>query len=48
MKDNPDAKKKLDAELRKLLGLVKAEAVPAPQPVPTPVAAPAAAARGRG
>ncbi|MGH9558518.1 MAG: recombinase RecA [Bryobacteraceae bacterium] len=40
LKDNPDARKKLDVELRKLLGLVKAE-IPAPEP------APAAAARGR-
>ena len=47
MKDNPDARKKLDAELRKLLGLVRGEspaAAPAP-PVQTP--APAAAARAR-
>src|SRR5271155_5275822 len=47
MKDNPDAKKKLDTDLRKLLGLVRGEAAaPAPQPVPAVV--PAAAARGRG
>jgi len=46
MKDNPDAKKKLDTELRKLLGLVRAEPVPAPQPVPAAIPA-AAAARGR-
>src|SRR5271155_1953060 len=48
MKDNPDAKKKLDTDLRKLLGLVRGEAAapPALQPVPTVV--PAAAARGRG
>jgi len=45
MKDNPDAKKKLDTELRKLLGLVRAEPASAPQPVPAAI--PAAAARGR-
>ena len=48
MKDNPDARKKLDAELRKLLGLVRGEAAPAPAPQPVPAAVPAAAARGRG
>ena len=37
LKDNPDARKKLDAELRKLLGLVRVEAAPAP-PAPAPVA----------
>jgi recombination protein RecA len=46
MKDNPDAKKKLDTELRKLLGLVRAEPAAAPQPVPAVIPA-AAAARGR-
>jgi recombination protein RecA len=46
MKDNPDVRKKLDAELRKVLGLVKAE--PAAVPAPPPAAAqPAAASRGR-
>jgi recombination protein RecA len=45
LKDNPDARKKLDMELRKLLGLVRAETQPAvPPPAPAP---PAAAARGR-
>jgi len=45
LKDNPDAKKKLDVELRKLLGLTRAETQPAvPPPAPS---APAAAARGR-
>jgi len=45
LKDNPDARKKLDLELRKLLGLVRAETPPA---VPPPVAAAApATARGR-
>ena len=45
LKDNPDARKKLDTELRKLLGLIKADVVPAPPPAPAP--APVAAARGR-
>jgi recombination protein RecA len=48
MKDNPDARKKLDAELRKLLGLVRGEVAPAPAPQPVPAAVPAVAARGRG
>jgi len=46
LRDNPDVRKKLDIELRKLLGLVQAEpqaAVPPPAPTPPP----AAAARGR-
>src|SRR6516225_663955 len=43
LKDNPDIRKKVDAELRKHLGLVK-EAAPAPAPAPQP----AAAARGKG
>jgi recombination protein RecA len=34
LKDNPDARKKLDTELRKALGLVKPEPVPAPPPSP--------------
>src|ERR1700681_2067315 len=34
MKDNGDIRKKLDAELRKLLGLVRAEPQPAPVPPP--------------
>jgi recombination protein RecA len=41
LKDNPDARKKLDTDLRKLLGLIRAEPVAAPLPVPAP--APAAA-----
>jgi len=45
LKDNPDVFKKLDAELRKALGLVRAEAAPAPV-APPPVAAGAAAAPG--
>jgi recombination protein RecA len=44
MKDNPDAKVKLDTELRKALGMVKSEPQVAPVP---PAPAPAAAARGR-
>jgi recombination protein RecA len=47
LKDNPDVKKKLDAELRKQIGLVKAEAAAAPAPAPA-VSAPAAAGRARG
>jgi recombination protein RecA len=49
LKDNPDIFKRLDAELRKALGLVRAEPAAAPPaPAHTPVAAPAAAARARG
>ena len=44
LKDNPDARKKLDVELRKLLGLVRGEAAAAPAAAPAP---PAAAARAR-
>jgi recombination protein RecA len=48
MKDNPDAKKKLDTDLRKLLGLVRTEPAPAAvAPPPTPPAPNASAARGR-
>jgi recombination protein RecA len=40
MKDNADARLKLDTELRKLLGLFRAETVTAPQaPAPTPAVA---------
>ena len=46
LKDNADACKKLDAELRKMLGLVRTE--PQPVPAPPPVALPAAASRARG
>jgi recombination protein RecA len=42
LKDNPDARTKLDTELRKLLGLFRAETLAAP-PVPAPTAAVAAA-----
>src|SRR5579885_1318195 len=45
MKDNPDVRKKIDAELRKLLGLVRTEA-PAAAPVAA-AAPPAPAARAR-
>jgi recombination protein RecA len=41
LKDNPDARTKLDTELRKLLGLFRAEAQTAP---PTPAPTPAVAA----
>ena len=44
LKDNPDVYKKLDAELRKALGIVRE--TPAPQPVPAPAVA--AATRGKG
>src|ERR1700747_1140051 len=48
LKDNPDTRKKLDLELRKALGLVRAE-VPAPvAPPPAPAPITAAAARTRG
>jgi recombination protein RecA len=48
LKDNPETKKKIDVELRKPLGLVRAEAAPAvPVPPPAPQAA-AAATRARG
>src|SRR5437879_3750155 len=45
LKDNPDARKKLDTDLRKLLGLVRAEPVAAPPPAPPPPAAAASRAR---
>jgi recombination protein RecA len=48
LKDNPEVRKKLDLELRKALGLVRAE-VPVttvPPPAPTPVTAAAARTRG--
>jgi recombination protein RecA len=44
MKDNPDARKKLDADLRKLLSPVRPEAPAVP---PVPAQAPAVAARGK-
>jgi recombination protein RecA len=48
LKDNPDLRNKLDADLRKLLGLVRVEAAPAAPPPPAPMAPAAAASRGRG
>ena len=49
LKDNPDLRTKLDADLRKLLGLVRVEAAPAaPPPAAQPGPAQAAASRGRG
>jgi recombination protein RecA len=48
LKDNPEVRKKLDMELRKALGLIRAE-VPAPiasPPAPAPVTAAAARTRG--
>ena len=49
LKDNPDVRKKVDAELRKQLGLVKAEPAAAPALTPTPSASSApSAAAGRG
>jgi recombination protein RecA len=47
LKDNPDVMRKLDAEVRKAVGLVKADAAPPPVPPPAAASAPAAAARGR-
>jgi recombination protein RecA len=45
LKDNPDLRKKIDLELRKTLGMIRAEAAAAPAPTgPQPVAA----GRGRG
>jgi recombination protein RecA len=46
LKDHPDVYKKLDTELRKALGMTKADAVPVAPPAAAP--APAAAAKGRG
>src|SRR3984957_13749780 len=48
MKDNPDVFKKLDVELRKALGLTRAEVAAVPPPAPAPTAVPAAASRARG
>jgi recombination protein RecA len=48
LKDNPEVFKKLDTELRKALGLVRAEVATVPPPAPTPTAVPAAASRARG
>ena len=52
LRDNPDVYKKVDAELRKLLGLTRSETAlnGAPQAPQAPAAAPqtVAASRGRG
>lgn len=49
LKDNPDVFKKLDAELRKALGIVRGEAAPAaPQAVPAVAPVAATATRGKG
>src|ERR1700676_232066 len=48
LKDNPDVFKKLDVELRKALGLVRAEVAAVPPPAPPPAVVPAAASRARG
>ncbi len=47
LRDNADIRQKIDAELRKLLGLVRAEERSAGPPEAAPKAAPAAAPRGR-
>jgi len=48
LKDNPETFKKLDVELRKALGLTRADVVAAtPPPAPAPAAVPAAASRAR-
>ncbi|HEY1759554.1 MAG TPA: recombinase RecA [Bryobacteraceae bacterium] len=47
LKDNPDTRKKIDTELRKLLGLIRVDAPAAPAPAPPPAPQPAAA-RARG
>jgi recombination protein RecA len=47
LKDNPDVRQKLDAELRRLLGLVREAPAEAVEPAPTPKAAPAAATKSR-
>jgi recombination protein RecA len=48
LKDNADTRKKVDLELRKMLGLIRAEAAPAPAAAPPPVVQPAAARATRG
>src|SRR5579885_3244619 len=47
LKDNKDVLARLEGEVRKALGLVKADAAPPPVPPPAAASAPAAAARGR-
>jgi recombination protein RecA len=48
LKDNPEVRKKLDLELRKALGLVRAEVPVTTVPPPSPAPVSAAAARTRG
>ncbi|HKA02655.1 MAG TPA: recombinase RecA [Candidatus Solibacter sp.] len=45
LKDNPDIRANVDADLRKALGLVKPEAAPPAPPAPEPAAKPATARR---
>jgi recombination protein RecA len=47
LKDNPETFKKLDVELRKALGLTRADAAAVVAPAPVVAAVPAAASRGR-
>ncbi len=48
LKDNADTRKKIDLELRKMLGLIRVEAAPAAPVTPPPAAQPAAARATRG
>jgi recombination protein RecA len=48
LKDNADTRKKIDLDLRKMLGLIRTEAAPAPAAPPPPAAPPAAARATRG
>src|SRR5690242_18274105 len=48
LKDNPDVFKKLDVELRKALGLTRAEVSAVPPTTPAQASVPAAASRARG
>src|SRR3984885_9452852 len=48
LKDNPETFKKLDVELRKALGLTRAEVTAVPPPPPAPAAVPSATCRARG
>src|SRR5437870_497381 len=47
LKDNTDIRQKIDAELRKTLGLTRIEPVPVPEEVAAAKAAPAVSGRGR-
>jgi len=47
LKDNPDIRQSVDTELRKLLGLIKPEAVPLPEPAAQAAAGPAKPAAAR-